>query len=196
MERNEQLTKIRDYVMQQFRDDATGHDFFHMKRVARIARIIAEAEQADLFICEVAGWLHDIGDPKIFVDPAKAYKELVLFLHSIDITPGEYEQILKASKDVSFRKGATPETLEGKIVQDADRIDAIGAIGIARTFAYGGAKDQLIYHDKHREHTSIQHFYEKLLKLKGSMHTETAKQMAMERHMFMVNYLEHFFAEW
>ncbi|GGB33076.1 HD domain-containing protein [Virgibacillus dakarensis] len=196
MEKGEQLLKIQNYCLPLFQDDATGHDFFHMKRVARMARLIAKEENADTFICEAAAWLHDVGDHKLFADPEKALKETDLFLQSIDITDEWLKQIKTAMKDVSFSKGQIPETIEGKIVQDADRLDAIGAIGIARTFAYGGVRGQLIYHDTNRDKTSIQHFYDKLLKLKAGMHTKTAKRIAAERHLFMEEYLARFFKEW
>ncbi|WP_106497449.1 HD domain-containing protein [Lentibacillus sp. Marseille-P4043] len=196
MRKDEQLKKIQTYVMNHFQEDTTGHDFFHMKRVAKTARMIAEQEFADLFICEAAAWLHDIGDHKLFTNPTKALQELDLFLESIGLATSNIKQIKTAMRDVSFSKGAVPTTLEGKIVQDADRIDAIGAIGIARTFAYGGAKGQFIYHDTYKDNTSIQHFYDKLLTLKECMHTKTAKQIACERHKFMETYLEQFFREW
>ncbi|MGY0691729.1 HD domain-containing protein [Virgibacillus sp. FSP13] len=193
---DEQLSKIKTYVMDHFQDDTSGHDYFHMRRVAKTARMIAEQESADIFICEAAAWLHDIGDYKLFTDPKKALHELDLFLESIGLTTCSIKQIKTAMKDVSFSKGNVPTTLEGKIVQDADRIDAIGAIGIARTFAYGGAKGQFIYHDTYKGNTSIQHFYDKLLTLKECMHTKTARQIASERHKFMEAYLKQFFREW
>lgn len=190
------LNAIRDYVYKLFHDDATGHDYYHMERVARMAKAIAREEGADLFICESAAWLHDIGDKKLFSKPEQARSEMDVFLKKIGSDRTTIEQINEAIKDVSFRKGSTPATLAGKIVQDADRLDAIGAIGIARVFAYGGTREQLIYNDDKPENTSIQHFYDKLLKLKGRMNTETAKEIAQNRHIFMENYLNQFYSEW
>lgn len=196
MEPEEQLNAIRAYVQAMFHEDVTGHDFFHMERVARLARDIARKENANEFICEAAGWIHDIGDHKLFANPGKAWQDGIDYLLSLDLTEVQITQISDAVKDVSFSKGKQiPDTLEGKIVQDADRMDAIGAIGIARTFAYGGANNQLIHHTD-QKNTSIQHFYDKLLKLKDFMHTSTAKEMAQQRHQFMEDFLEQFFKEW
>lgn len=196
MEQETQLVAIREYVNKLFHDDVTGHDYYHMKRVAMMAKDIAQTEKIDAFICEVAGWLHDVGDKKLFSDSAKALRELELFLNSIQLTSKQIKKVKIAIRDVSYSKGNVPETLAGKIVQDADRLDAIGAIGIARTFAYGGANRQLIFHDTEKQNTSIIHFYEKLLKLKEQMHTIPAKKIANERHQFMKNYLRQFLKEW
>lgn len=167
-----------------------------MERVAKLAGKIAKHENANEFVCEAAAWVHDIGDHKLFADPSKAWQDLKAFLVSLNLTEIQIMQIYDAVKDVSFSKGKqTPGTLEGKIVQDADRIDAIGAIGIARTFAYGGANNQLIHHTG-KKNTSVQHFYDKLLKLKGLMHTEMAQEIASERHIFMENFLDQFLKEW
>ncbi|ALX47920.1 HD domain-containing protein [Lentibacillus amyloliquefaciens] len=192
------LNAIKDYIYTVFNDDATGHDFFHMKRVAFMAKHLAVMEQADHFICEAAGWVHDIGDRKLFSNRAHALKELDNFLQSIDCTADEISTIRKTVEDISFSKGKTPANIEGKIVQDADRLDAIGAVGIARTFAFGAAKGQLLWHDHadKRDETSVQHFYAKLLHLNDSMNTAAAKQIANQRHQFMETYLQQFFREW
>ncbi|ASN05555.1 HD domain-containing protein [Virgibacillus necropolis] len=194
--KKEQLSSIREYVYNLFHDDTTGHDFHHMKRVARIATTLARKERADLFICESAAWLHDIGDKKLFANPELARNEMDVFLAKIGVKRNTIEHIYKAMNDVSFSKGNIPATLEGKVVQDADRLDAMGAIGIARVFAFGGTREQLIYHDEKPENTSIQHFYDKLLKLKSLMNTQAAIEIAQERHVFMENYLDQFFLEW
>ncbi|HLS09987.1 HD domain-containing protein [Lentibacillus sp.] len=195
---SDKTAAIRDYVYSLFNDDVAGHDFFHMKRVAHMAKDIASREQADLFICEAAGWVHDIGDRKLFSDSEQALEELEHFLQSIHCTHEEINGIRAASKDVSFSKGIIPATLEGRIVQDADRLDAIGAVGIARTFAYGAANGQLLWHDSwdRQQSTSIQHFYDKLLRLKDMMNTATGAQIAAGRHQFMKSYLKQFFREW
>ncbi|SES79454.1 uncharacterized protein SAMN05216389_102203 [Oceanobacillus limi] len=198
MTQQEQLEKIKIYVHELFSNDATGHDYFHMKRVARLAREIAEKEEADEFISEAAAWLHDVGDKKLFLNREKALDDMNQFLLEVSLTKEQVKMINRAIEDVSYSKGKIPQTIEGKIVQDADRIDAIGAIGIARTFAYGGANGQLIYHDDETERsaTSIQHFYDKLLKLCDLMHTTTAKNIAEQRHLFMKKYLNQFKMEW
>ncbi|WP_082234040.1 HD domain-containing protein [Halobacillus massiliensis] len=193
MQKNKWLKEIRLYIQPFFKDDPTGHDYQHMKRVAHWSRFIAEAEGADPFTAEAAGWLHDIGDKKLFNDPKQALLEMYRFLESLEMETETIKEIRLAVKDVSFTKGTVPTTLEGKIVQDADRLDAIGAVGMARTFAFGGAKGQLIYGE---EATSIQHFYDKLLHLASGMHTNYARKEAEKRHQFMLNYLEQFYREW
>ncbi|MFD1360520.1 HD domain-containing protein [Lentibacillus salinarum] len=198
MQPADQLAAIQKYVYKLFDDDVSGHDFFHMKRVAHTAKQIAAQEQANLFICEAAAWIHDIGDDKLFTDRAKVINDVNRFLQSIDCTNTQINRINTAMKDVSFSKGNVPDTIDGKIVQDADRLDAIGAIGIARTFAYGAANDQKLWDDQkdEQQNTSIQHFYDKLLQLTDLMNTTSAKQMAAERHQFMERYLQQFFREW
>src|SRR5690625_3681836 len=197
MDQRRQLREIRKFIYSKFHHDETGHDFYHMARVAEMAKLISISENADSFICEVAGWVHDIGDHKLFNHPNEEIEKMKVFLKSIHINNKQIAQINDAIKDVSFSKGnLTPKTLEGKIVQDADRIDAIGAIGIARTFAYGGAANQLIYDPESNKNTTIHHFYEKLLLIKDQMNTNYAKQIAEERHQFMQLFLEKFYDEW
>ncbi|MGJ9456770.1 HD domain-containing protein [Oceanobacillus sp. CF4.6] len=195
MMEDKQLAAIRDYAFQLFNTDVTGHDFFHMERVVNLVKQIAREENADGFICEAAAWLHDVGDKKLFRNPAQATENMHLFLESISMEESHITIIDTIINRISYRTGRIPETLEGKIVQDADRLDAIGAIGIARTFAYGGANHQMI-HQPGVTFTSIQHFYDKLLKLKDLMHTDTAKTLAAERHQFMEKFLEQFNKEW
>ncbi|MDC3424741.1 HD domain-containing protein [Aquibacillus sp. 3ASR75-11] len=189
------INQTEQYVYGVFQHDITGHDFYHMRRVARMAKLIAESEGGDPFVTEMAGWVHDIGDKKLFEDPKEAHKNLFRFLNEIGVGNDQIEQISLAIKDVSFSKGGIPTTLEGRMVQDADRLDAIGAIGIARTFAYGGANGQIIY-DPENQQTSIQHFYDKLLQLKWMMHTKTAKNIAEKRHQYLEDYISRFFEEW
>ncbi|RDW22078.1 HD domain-containing protein [Oceanobacillus chungangensis] len=190
------LKRIREYAFQIFHDDVTGHDYYHMERVARTAKQIAIEEKANLFICEAAALLHDVGDAKLFEQPEKNVKAMNLFLKSIELTAEQIKFLNQIIKEVSFSRGVqVPATIEGRIVQDADRIDAIGAIGIARTFAYGGANQQMIHHNTEKS-TSIQHFYDKLLKLYDLLHTTKAKEMAISRQRFMEQYLEQFYKEW
>jgi uncharacterized protein len=196
MNTHEQIELIQGYCQKLFANDSTGHDYFHLRRVANIASKIAEEESADNFICTVGAWLHDVGDKKLFSDPDKALNQMDNFLISIKVTKEQLKKIHLAIEDVSFSKGNVPTTIEGKIIQDADRIDAIGAIGIARTFAYGGAKGQLLYHDEDKDGTSVQHFYDKILRLKDTLHTDAAKIIAAKRHAFIEAYLEQFLEEW
>ncbi len=161
-----------------------------------MATYIAQKESADCFICEAAGWLHDVGDVKLFKNPQKSIQHLEAFLKAISISNEEIIQIKLAIENTSYSKGKMPCTLEGGIVQDADRIDAIGAIGIARTFAFGGAKGQAIFHHTSKQNTSIHHFYDKLLLLKDTMNTASAREIANERHKFLEVYLQQFLNEW
>lgn len=194
-------------------NDSAGHDWWHIFRVVNSANKICSEEGGDPFIIELAAWLHDIADHKFHDgDDLAGPREARKWMES----KGIEEKIIKGVeiiiKEVSF-KGAdvdTPmSTIEGKIVQDADRLDAIGAVGIARTFAYGGSRDRLMYDpeihpEMHNDFESykkstaptINHFYEKLLLLKDRMNTETGKKMALDRHQYMEGFLEQFYSEW
>ncbi|MRH42461.1 HD domain-containing protein [Aquibacillus halophilus] len=196
MDNQTKMTQIEEYVFNLFKDDETGHDYFHMKRVASMAKKIAKMESADAFIAESAAWLHDIGDKKLFNKPEDAIDDMYLFLRNINFSGSEIKQIDNIIRYISFSAGhKKPLTIEGQIVQDADRLDAIGAIGIARTFAYGASNQQLIYSDD-SDSTSIQHFHDKLLLLKDLMNTNTGKLIAKERHQFMESFLKQFYSEW
>ncbi|MEX1191016.1 MAG: HD domain-containing protein [Brumimicrobium sp.] len=200
-------------VQKQLEGEGTGHDWYHVDRVRNMALHIQSKEGGDVEIVEFAALLHDISDHKFnggdFLKGGKIAKELLL---SLNIDKDKVDRISSIVDNVSFKGSGVADNmtfLEGKIVQDADRLDAIGAIGIARTFAYGGSVGQPIYnpniepisHDspeeyqKGRSHT-INHFYEKLLLLKERMHTSTAKTIAKERTKFMEEYLDHFYNEW
>ncbi|GAB4073616.1 HD domain-containing protein [Barrientosiimonas marina] len=194
----DRLLLIRNYVFNLFDRDVSGHDFFHMQRVAQMAQSIAVREQADLFITETAAWLHDADDHKLFTDGEKQQREITELLQSIACSSNEISQIKEAIREVSFTRGAIPASLEGKIVQDADRLDAIGAIGIARAFAYGATTGQTFWDDQEtlQPYTTIQHFYDKLLKLTDMMNTDAGEAIAAQRHQFMTQFLQQFFAEW
>lgn len=203
MDEEQCLNSVRSYVYEQFGEEPTGHDYWHMERVANMAKQLAKKEGADPFIAEVGGWLHDVTDPKLVEDQEEALREQNRLLTSLIPSIDVIAHIETAMKDISFRGNHTvPETIEGKIIQDADRLDAIGAIGIARTFAYGGKVGQLIHrtdtkYDNGEEfNTTIQHFYDKLLRLKGFMNTESAKHIAQQRHELMENFLKQFYEEW
>lgn len=210
---NEQIIEqTKRFVRNELGEDATGHDWFHVDRVRRSALHICREEKAgDPFIIEMAALLHDIPDEKLNESAEKGKAKLEAFFNTIDINVDEKNHITEIIETISFKGGRKTElrTVEAKIVQDADRLDAIGAIGIARAFAYGGKKGQPIYDpginvreemslEEYRKgkSTSIHHFYEKLLKLKDLLNTETAKKMAESRHETMVLFLEQFYAEW
>ena len=206
------LEKTRDFVKDKLYGEGSGHDWYHIERVANLAKHIGTKENGDLFIIEMTALLHDIDDWKFSKGTETDTTVTENFLNSLNISQEIIDNIITIIKTMSFKGGladSTQKTLEGMIVQDADRLDAIGAIGIARTFAYGGSKNRPIYDPtippidftsleevKNAENHTINHFYEKLLKLKDLMNTKTAKEIAKERHDFMENFLKEFYKEW
>ena len=201
------------FVKEKLEGAEAGHDWFHIERVWKISKKIADSETCNLQVVELGALLHDIADPKFHDgDETLALKISNEFLQNQNVSAEIIEQVLFIIKNISFKnREEAPEILpiELQIVQDADRIDAIGAIGIARTFNYGGFKNNLMYHPdiqpalnmtkeeyKKSKGTTINHFYEKLLLLKDMMNTETGKKLAEERHDFMVEFLDQFSREW
>lgn len=200
------------YVKQIFADDCSGHDYRHTMRVYRLAMQIAEQENADMLIVQLAALLHDVDDVKLSLETHKIKKNAVDFMRSNGVDDKIKDSVRRIIDEVSFAGtgSVVPSTIEGKCVQDADRVDAMGAIGIARAFAYGGSKGRKIYdrdikplpnmnkeeYRQNKNSTSINHFYEKLLLLKDMMNTETARKMAEHRQAVMEEYLEEFVAEW
>ncbi|GGC99053.1 HD domain-containing protein [Pontibacillus salipaludis] len=193
---NNVLEQVSSYIYNRFCHDATGHDFYHMRRVAKMAKRLALLEGGDPFISELAGWLHDTQDPKLTENLSEAKQEVMDLFEYCQISLEEQEQILVAMEAVSFKTGhRIPRSLEGKVVQDADRLDAIGAIGIARAFSYGGAKGQAL-HSETSEETTIRHFYDKLLQIQGLLNTPSAMEIGQKRHDFLETYLHEFYEEW
>lgn len=206
------IQTIEHYVKAQLKDDYSGHDWQHISRVRTLAVNIAKHENANVQICEIAALLHDCIDDKICDNTSLAYTSVKQLLTSLLVNKHAVEHILSIITTMSFSYQLENEvtlSLEGKIVQDADRLDAIGAIGIGRTFMYGGAKQNRMYDEsilpknygtkqayRNSESTVINHFYEKLLLLKDAMHTTYAKQLAHKRHAFMEQFLEQFKHEW
>lgn len=211
------IQKTANYVKDTLQNDASGHDWWHIYRVWQTAKTIANHyPEADYLVIELTALLHDIADWKdhngdFDIGPKTAETWLSQFEA---ITSSQIADIKHNIKNISF-KGANAEivklSLEGQIVQDADRLDAIGAIGIARTFAFGGNRGHLMhdpsikpieneseasYVKGNKTNTAINHFYEKLLLLKDRFNTEKGKALALERHQFMENYLKQFYAEW
>ncbi|WP_059171544.1 HD domain-containing protein [Bacillus sp. FJAT-27445] len=192
--------------------DATGHDWHHVDRVRNNALQIAKRECAgNLDIIEMAALLHDIPDEKLNESAEAGRKKLDCFLESLGLDGTDKQKINEIVYSISFKGGQSRElpSIEAKIVQDADRLDAIGAIGIARVFAFGGKKGQPIYAPelgiretmtleeyRNGKSSSINHFYEKLLKLKDLLNTDSARNMAEERQLFMESFLEQFYREW
>ncbi|MGG0718489.1 HD domain-containing protein [Robertmurraya massiliosenegalensis] len=211
LDKEKMIKLTKEYVYNELHNDNSGHDWYHIARVTAMARTIAIEEQADSFICEMAALLHDIADEKLNLTEEVGLQKVITWLNSIRMDDSTIQEIITIISTMSFKGGGQPEmaSLEGKVVQDADRLDAIGALGIARTFAYAGSKGELIYDPalKPRENmtkeeyrngqsTAINHFYEKLLKLKEKMNTNYAKQLAEDRHRIMEQYLDDFFNEW
>lgn len=199
------------YAKALFENDSSGHDYFHTLRVCKTALALAEAEHADPLVTGLAAALHDADDRKLSPGTAETKANARAFLREHVVAPQTEECILTAIEEASYRgtDSVTPSTIEGKCVQDADRLDAIGAVGIARAFAYGGAHhrpmhDPAVPPEKNmdatryyaHEATTVNHFYEKLLKLKELMNTAAARRMAEERDRYMRAFLEEFYAEW
>lgn len=172
-----------NYIEDLFKNDFGGHDVEHSKRVYQNALLIAKCEpECDLFVVSLAALLHDVDDHKMFHTENNANARA--FLESVQLDQNQIDRICELMNGISFSKnrGVRPETLEGKIVQDADRLDAIGAIGIARTFAFGGERKRPLS-------ATVQHFYDKLLLLKDEMNTAEGKRIAELRHQLMVDFL-------
>ncbi|MFC5871261.1 uncharacterized protein SAMN05443633_10314 [Chryseobacterium arachidis] len=201
------------FVKEKLEGAEAGHDWFHIERVWKLSKKIAETEECNKEVVELAALLHDIADPKFHNgDETLALKVSREFLESQNAPEDVIGQVLFIIKNISFKnRGEVPQNLpiELKIVQDADRIDAIGAIGIGRTFNFGGFKNNAMYDPnvepklnmskeeyKKSNGTTINHFYEKLLLLKDLMNTEKGKEIAGERHDFMLKFLDQFYKEW
>lgn len=197
MSKEDILIKAQEYIKETLLNDGTGHDYYHIERVVINARKILQTEQADSFIVELAAWLHDLGDHKLHNGIDKSEELTSAFLKSLAVEQSIIDRIIEIVSQISFSKGNKPSSIEAEIVQDADRLDAIGAIGIARCFAYGGSKNHILYSpdEKEKENSSVQHFYDKLFKLKDMMNTESAKLIAAKRHSFMKEYIAEFYRE-
>lgn len=206
------IVMAEEFVKAELGKDSSGHDWHHIDRVRKNAHLIWSKEQkGDWFIIEMAALLHDIPDDKLNESEEAGWMKLDSFLQSIQLDSETASRIKGCIETVSYKGGRVIEleSIEAKIVQDADRLDALGAIGIARTFAFGGKKGHPIYEPdlnvrgqmtmeeyRNGNSSSVNHFYEKLLKLKDKMNTEQAKQLAEERHKFMETFLEQFYSEW
>lgn len=206
------INKTADFVRDTLKNAEGGHDWWHIHRVWNNAKLIANTERADLLVVELAALLHDIADSKFNngddeIGPAVAGD----FLLSMEVSEPVVEHVKQIIRHISFKSGFEKKTfrsIELDIVQDADRLDAIGAIGIARAFSYGGFKGREIYNpeikpnlnmtkEEYKNSTAptINHFYEKLLLLKDKMNTDTGKKLAEQRNSFMESYLQQFFKE-
>jgi uncharacterized protein len=201
------------FVKAELENAEGGHDWFHIERVYKNALLIANGENCDILVVKLAALLHDIADSKFHNgDESLGPKKARLFLESENVTEKTVVHVINIIDNISFKGGNVIKnfhSIELDIVQDADRLDAIGAIGIARTFNYGGFKNRSIYNpeiapnlnmskEEYKNSTAptINHFYEKLLLLKDKMNTKTGKEIAIQRHHFMRSFLSQFYAEW
>ncbi|MFN8414126.1 MAG: HD domain-containing protein [Anaerolineales bacterium] len=206
------IQKTAEYIKQEFSDDSSGHDWWHIYRVWKNAITICEHEKADSLTVELAALLHDLDDWKFNDSGDETPLRAKAWLDSCNVDSSITDKVCEIITHISY-KGANVEnkmkSLEGFIVQDADRLDAIGAIGIGRAFAYGGYKNRPMYDPdskpqmhvtfeqyKNSKSATINHFYEKLLLLKDMMNTQTAKRIAEQRHAVMVDFLDQFMNEW
>jgi len=213
MEKELIVIQTADFMKSELTGEGSGHDWWHVYRVWKNAVQIAKREDVDLFVVELAALLHDIADWKFNDGNEDIGPQLAReWLESLNVEENEISNVCQIIQDISFKGSGVVtnmKTQEGKIVQDADRLDAMGAIGIGRAFAYGGSKGREMYNpdlkpEKHNsfeqykksQSSSINHFYEKLLLLKELMNTDTAKKIAEKRHVVMLNYLDDFLQEW
>lgn len=213
MENKILIEKTIEFVKVQLENAEGGHDWFHIERVYKNTLAIAKTEKCVLLVCQLGALLHDIADSKFHNGDEKiGPKTAKIFLESQNVPEEITEHVIKIIENISFKGGNFEkkfDSIELQIVQDADRLDAIGAIGVARCFNYGGFKNRTIYNPEIEPHLSmtkeeyknsdsptINHFYEKLLLLKDKMNTESGKKIAQERHQFMETFLEQFYAEW
>lgn len=207
----ELLEQAEQYVKEQLQHDSSGHDWWHIYRVRKMAVALAKQEGANVTICELAALLHDVADAKLNPSKEEGLNKVQGWLQGRDLEEHDLNHVMDIIANMSYSGGhSVPlQTLEGKIVQDADRLDAIGAIGIGRAFAYGGSRGRLMHkpgtvaqefatEEEYRGHqgTTIQHFDEKLLRLRNLMNTEAARKAADRRHAYMEDFLKQFEREW
>lgn len=213
MEAHKVIDQTIAFVKETLRNAEGGHDWFHIERVYKLALHIGEKEKVDLFIVSLGALLHDIADSKFHEGNEEVGPQMARdFLTRQRVSPEAVTHVVKIIENISFKGGNEKQQFhspELAVVQDADRLDAIGAIGIARTFNYGGFKNRPLYNpeiapnlqmtrEEYKASTAptINHFYEKLLLLKDRMNTETGRQLALERHQYMVEFLDRFYQEW
>ncbi|MFD2654706.1 HD domain-containing protein [Gracilibacillus thailandensis] len=210
MKQEKVIQKTEEMVRKQLLGEGSGHDWYHIERVTTTAKKLATEENADLFVVTLAALLHDLADDKVVESEEKGLAAIQDWLVQHQVEQDVIEHILTIIKDMSFKGGNNKQlnSIEGQVVQDADRLDAIGAVGIARCFVYAGRKGQPIYDpeievreqmttEKYRQGktSAIHHFYEKLLKLKDLMNTKAGYRLAQERHLVMEQFLDAFYLE-
>ncbi|WP_299894280.1 HD domain-containing protein [uncultured Aquimarina sp.] len=213
MNNDEIIQKTVDFVKHTLHNAEGGHDWFHIERVFKTSTTIAKSENVDVLVVSLGALLHDIADSKFHNgDETVGPRVAKDFLESISVNNSVIDHVINIIENISFKGGNVIQKFKSPeldVVQDADRLDAIGAIGVARCFNYGGFKNRALYNPdikpnlqmskeeyKKSEAPTINHFYEKLLLLKDRMNTETGKKMAEKRHLFMEQFLDQFYLEW
>ena len=212
MNKEEIIDKTIQFVAKELEHETTGHDWWHINRVLKLSEKIAGQEGGDIFKIKMIALLHDIADYKLNEQEEEGVKKLTNYLNNTFNDHPIKQEIINDIYNLSYKGANVVQqqlSLEGKIVQDADRLDAIGAIGIARAFAYGGNKNRSMHdpdeapnmHNSFEEYklskgSTINHFHEKLLLLKDRMNTTSAKKLAEQRHIYMSDFLKQFYAEW
>lgn len=213
MQQHEIITAVADEVRRRLEGEGSGHDWWHVHRVRNIAKRLAAEEGADQFVAELAALLHDIADWKFHGgDDAAGPRAAREILEGLGVDAPTTDRVCDIVATISFKGAGVPTpmaTIEGRVVQDADRIEALGAIGIARAFAYGGYKQRPMHVPgeapvlhatadayKTSQGTTVNHFHEKLLLLRDRMHTDAGRRIAAERHRFMEDFLARFHGEW
>lgn len=207
------IDKTISFVKEKLENAEGGHDWFHIERVYKNALLIAKEEECDITVVQLGALLHDIADSKFHDgDETVGPRTARAFLESENVSESIIQHVINIIENISFKGGNFEKKFNSKeleIVQDADRLDALGAIGIARCFNYGGFKNRALYNPeispkmdmskeeyKNSESPTLNHFYEKLLLLKDKMNTPTGKKIALERHHYMEDFLSQFYAEW
>jgi uncharacterized protein len=194
------IRQVEEFAKKHSADYDAGHDWWHLHRVRNLALYLMAAEGAgDPLIIEISALLHDIDDEKFSeLEFPETEKKIGSFLKNLEVEGRIISEVLFINKNISFSNGIVPEksSVEFRVVQDADRLDAIGAIGIARAFNYGGFRNNSIYDPEGDSPSTIRHFYDKLLKLTGLMNTTSAKELAAKRHEFLELFLKQFYWEW
>ncbi len=210
-EQEEIISAAERFCRSELENDPTGHDWWHIHRVVQMVKRLAHEESANSFICTIAALLHDVADEKLNDSKESGLRKVREWLEGQPMAEEERQHIMDIISTMSYNAGTNPpmRTLEGEVVQDADRLDAIGAIAIARTFLYAGwighpihdpqlsPRDSMTSGEyRHNKSTGINHFHEKLLRLKDRVNTSSARRIAEERHRYMEQYVERFYQEW
>ncbi len=190
------ISNLEKKVKELLSNEATGHDWYHVDQVRKMALRIAEIEGGDKELIEIAALAHDVGDSKLHASKEVGRSVTLKVLHHAGVRGSVLKKVLHIIDTMAFSSGTVPNSLEGRIVQDADRLYALGAIGIARAFAFGGAKQRPLFDPEDRAHSTIGHFYDKLLLIKDKMNTPTGRAFGKKRHAYLEKFLQQFYAEW